>query len=192
MKYLKLIPLFLILFASCKKETTSPRLSFSAEERKWFIYQNGQRITFKNAAGDSIIYTVSNVRNEFKPEFKDPFTNPVEIGKAEFYSADLRANTDSIFIYFYKEFQYNSNPDKMRQTIMWLTAVGEFVNLDAIENSVPFTTKIINGITYNKVTGVTPTTQALYPWSKWDKAYYDQQFGFIELIDRNGNSWFRQ
>jgi hypothetical protein len=80
------------------------------------------------------VYFVTNVRNDFKQEYKDPLTNPVEIGMAEFYSADLKSNTDSVFIYFYKEFQYNSDPNKMRQTISWNKAIGQFVELEAIKN----------------------------------------------------------
>ena len=192
MKYLKLIPILLLFFNSCKKDSPNPKLSFSAAERKWFIYQNGQSIKFKNSAGDSLIYIITNVQNNFKPEYKDPFTTPVEIGMTEFYSADLKSNTDSIFIYFYKEFQYNSDPNKMRQTIRWNNILGQFVELDAIQNLTPFTLQTINNITYNKVTKATPKTQTSYPWTIWSKANYDQQFGFIELIDNNGNSWQRQ
>ena len=192
MKYLKLIPILMLFFASCKKDTINPKLSFSAEERKWFIYQNGQSIKFKNSSGDLLVYIISNVQNNFKHEYKEPFTNPVDIGETEFYSADLKSNTDSIFIYFYKEFQYNSDPNKMRQTIRWNNILGQFVELDAIQNLTPFTLQTINNITYNKVTKATPKTQTSYPWTIWSKAIYDQQFGFIELIDNNGNSWQRQ
>jgi hypothetical protein len=192
MKYLNIISFLLLLSASCKKETMNPKLSFSFEERKWFIYQNGISLKFKNSAGDSIIYVVSNVRNAFKAEYKDPFTNPVEIGMTEFYSADLKSNTDSIFIYFYKEFQYNANPNKMRQTIRWNKVVGQFVELETIQNLTPFSSKTINNITYNKVTQATPISQTSYPWTIWAKANYDQQFGFIELIDSKGISWMRQ
>ena len=192
MKYLKLLPILIFLFGSCKKEAANPTLSFSANERKWFIYQNGQSIEFKNSAGDSLVYVVTNVQDAYKPEYKDPFTNPVEIGRTEFYSATLAANTDSIFIYFYKEFQYNSDPNKMRQTIRWNSVVGEFVELEAIENATPFTEQTINNVTYNKVTKASPVSQTTYPWTFWQMANYDQQFGFIELIDKNGNSWLRQ
>ena len=182
----------MLFFASCKKDTINPKLSFSAEERKWFIYQNGQSIKFKNSSGDLLVYIISNVQNNFKHEYKEPFTNPVDIGETEFYSADLKSNTDSIFIYFYKEFQYNSDPNKMRQTIRWNNILGQFVELDAIQNLTPFTLQTINNITYNKVTKATPKTQTSYPWTIWSKANYDQQFGFIELIDNNGNLWHRQ
>ncbi len=181
-----------MLLASCKKEKTNPRLSFTAEERKWFIYQNGQSIKFKNTAGDSLQYFVSNVRNEFKAEYRDPFTNPIEIGMIEFYSANLKSNTDSIFIYFYKEIQYNSDPNKMRQTIRWNNARGQSVEFEAIESLTPFTSITINNFTYDKVTKASPKTQTSYPWTIWESANYDQQFGFIELREINGNSWLRQ
>ncbi|MDO9375188.1 MAG: hypothetical protein Q7T76_12265 [Ferruginibacter sp.] len=192
MKSLKLIPVLILLLASCKKEKTNPKLSFSDEERKWFIYQNGQSIKFKNSAGDSLVYFVTKVRNEFKAEYQDPFTNPIEIGMTEFYSANLNSSTDSIFIYFYKEIQYNSDPNEMRQTIRWNKALGQFVELEAIKNLIPFTLKTINNVTYNRVTKASPTTQTSYPWTMWETANYDQQFGFIELRDTNGNLWLRQ
>ena len=192
MKCLQLIPVLILLLASCKKEETNPKLSFSAEERKWFIYQNGQTIKFKNQAGDSLVYLVTNVRNEFKAEYKDPLTNPIEIGVTEFYSANLNSNTDSIFIYFYKEIQYNSDPNKMRQTIRWNNALGQFVELEAIKNLTPFTFMTINNVTYNRVTKASPITQTSYSWTIWQSANYDQHFGFIELIDSNGNLWLRQ
>ena len=192
MKYLKFISALIILLTACKKESTNPTLSFTAGERNWFIYQIGQSFKFKNSLGDSLVYTVTNVRSGFKPEYQDPFTNPVEIGQTEFYAADLKANTDSIFLYFYKEFQYNTDPNKMRQTIRWGKFTSQFVNLATIENQVPFTTMTINNVIYNKVTQVIPTNQDLYPWTIWANANYDQKFGFIELIDLNGRSWRRQ
>jgi len=170
----------------------APKLSFSNEERKWFIYQIGQNIKFKNSLGDSIIYLVENIRNDFLTEYKDPFTNPIKIGMTEYYSVDLKSNTDSIIIYFYKEFQFNSDPNKMQQSIRWHKVLGQFVELEAVKNNAPFTSKIINNVTFTKVTQATPLNQTSYPWTIWAMAHYDQQFGFIELIDINGNSWLRQ
>lgn len=192
MRYLKLIAFFLFTLSACKKENRLPTLSFSAEEKNWFIYQVGQSIKFKNASGDSITYLVTSVRDDFKKEYKDPFTNPVEIGTTEFYQVDLKGPGDSIFIYFYKEFQYSAYPDKMKQTIRWNTVLGQFVELEAIKMQAPFTTKTINGITYDKVTQANPVSETLYPWTKWGSAIYDQNSGFIELIDTNGVSWLRQ
>jgi hypothetical protein len=192
MKYLKLLPFLLFVFASCKKEKAYPKLSFSAREREWFIYQDGQSIEFKNLAGDSLVYVVTNVRDDYKPEYKDPFINSVKIGTTEFYTATLASKTDSIFIYFYKEFQYNADPNKMRQTIRWNSVVGEFVELEAIQNRTPFTVETIHNVTYNKVTKATPVSETIYPWTIWQTANYDQQSGFIELIDKDGDSWLRQ
>ncbi len=192
MKYAGFIFLLLFAFTACKKNTPNPRLSFSSEEAKWFIYKNEQRIKFKNAAGDSLIYIVSNVRRDFKKEYKDPFTNSVEMGLTEFYTADLKSTIDSIFIYFYKEFQHNSDPYKMRQTINWNAALSQFVALEAIKSGSPFTIRVVNNVTYSKVTKAIPDIQTSYPHTKWAMAYYDQQFGFIELVDLNGNSWLRE
>jgi cytochrome c-type biogenesis protein CcmH/NrfF len=83
MKHFIILLVLILFIASCKKENTSPKLSFSAEERKWFTYQIGQSIKFKNSLGDSIIYSVANIRNDFKTEYRDPLTNPIEIGIAE-------------------------------------------------------------------------------------------------------------
>lgn len=192
MKYLTLIAFFLFTLPACKKENTLPTLSFSAEESKWFIYQIGQSIKLKNAFGDSVTYSVTSIQHDFKPEYKDPSTNPIEIGKTEFYQVDLRGPIDSIFIFFYKEIQYNAYPDKMKQTIRWNNVIGQFVELEAIKTQAPFTTKTINGITYNKVTQANPVSQTMYPRTKWKGAIYDQDSGFIELIDINGVSWLRQ
>ena len=137
-------------------------------------------------------YSVTSVQDDFKKEYKDPFTNSVEIGTTEFYQVDLRGPMDSIFIYFYKEFQYSDHPNKMKQTIRWNKVLGQFLELEAIKTQEPFFTKTINGITYNKVTQANPVSKTLYPWTKWKSAIYDQNSGFIELIDINGVSWIRQ
>ena len=80
----------------------------------------------------------------------------------------------------------------MKQTIRWNNVLGQFVELEAIKTQTPFTSKQINGSTYNKVTQANPLSQTLYPWTKWKSAIYDQNSGFIELIDINGVSWLRQ
>lgn len=63
-----------VLVNFCKKETELPRLSFSTAETQWFIYQSGQQYKFKNNLGDSLTYNVTEVQNDFRPEYKDPFT----------------------------------------------------------------------------------------------------------------------
>ncbi|HKC35313.1 MAG TPA: hypothetical protein VKB95_04595 [Chitinophagaceae bacterium] len=192
MKFVTLLLGLLGILTACKKEATLPTLSFSTEDRKWFIYQIGQTIKLKNASGDSVVYTVTSVRNDFKSEYIDPLTNPVKIGTTEFYQVDLNGPTDSIFLYFYKEFQYSSNSNKMKQTIRWNSMLGQFAELEAIQTQSSFIIKTINGVTYNKVTQATPSSQTSYPWTKWKVAYYDQSSGLIELIDINGGSWLRQ
>src|SRR4051812_28483074 len=118
MKYLKVIIIILLATSACKKEDTLPRLSFSAIERNWFIYQVGQQFKFKSPTGDSVIFVVDSVRNYFAPEYKDPFTNTVKIDDAEFYVAYLTAKDDFINITFYKSSQYNSDANKLNQTIL--------------------------------------------------------------------------
>lgn len=190
MKYLKYIAFFLFVLSACKKESQLPTLTFSAEEKNWFIYQVGQSFTFKNSAGDSMTYYVTRVDQGFRKEYKDPFTNPVEIGTAAFYQVDLKGTTDSIFIYFYKA--NHSNPGRMYQTIGWNQFVGQFVELEAIKTKSPFSASVINGVSYNKVTQANPESLVLYSWTRWKSALYDQDFGFIEITDMNGIAWLRQ
>jgi hypothetical protein len=193
MKYLKFIAVILLAASACKKEEDSlPRLSFSAEERNWFIYQVGQEFKFKSPTGDSIIFVVDSVTDQFKPEYKDPFTNPVEVDQAEAYAAYLKANDDFIDITFYKSSLYNSDATKLNQTIGWHNVAGQFIEIENIKNKIPFTSEIINNITYNKVSAAIPMSYTQYPWTKWNTAFYDQNSGFIELIDINGVYWERQ
>ena len=190
MKYIKFITVILIIASSCKKADTLPKLSFSKEERNWLIYQVGQSFKFKSSNGDSIVFIVDSVRNYFKPEYKDPLNNPVKIGEAEFYVAYMRAADDFINIAFYKEFLYDR--DKLKNTILWLDVIGQFVEIDNIKIQTRFISKTINGKTYNKVSAATPLSDMVYSWTQWESAYYDQEYGFIELIDKNGISWLRQ
>ena len=192
MRYLKFIIVILLLASACKKEDSLPRLSFSAEERNWFIYQVGQEFKFKNPAGDSIIFIVDSVKDYFSPEYKDPFTNSVKLDDAETYEAHLISGDDFINIAFYKSSQFNSDANKLNQTIIWHDAAGQFVEIENIKNQVPFTSTILYGITYKKVSAVIPLSYLQYPWTKWNTAFYDQNSGFIELIDLNGVSWERQ
>jgi len=193
MKYLKFIAVILLAASACKKEQDSlPRLSFSDEERNWFIYQVGQEYKFKNPNGDSINYVVDSVIDYFKPEYKDPFTNLVKVDDAETYVAHLTAENDFINIAFYKSLLYNSHPNKLNQSIGWRNVAGQFVEIENIKNQVPFIGWVINNTTYNKVSAVYPMSYTHYPWTKWITAYYDQNAGFIVLIDKDGIYWTRQ
>jgi hypothetical protein len=49
MKHFKILLVLILFIASCKKENTYAKLSFSSEDRKWFTYQIGQSIKFKNS-----------------------------------------------------------------------------------------------------------------------------------------------
>ena len=192
MKYLKFITIILLATSACKKEDSPPRISFSDEERNWFIYQVGQEFKFNSPTGDSVIFVVDSVKDYFTPEYKDPFTNRVKIDDAETYVAHLTAGDDFINVAFYKSSQYNSDANKLNQTILWHNVAGQFVEIENIKNQAPFTSTIIGNITYNKVSAAIPTSYTQYPWTKWNTAYYDQDYGFIELIDTNGVYWARQ
>jgi|SRR5882672_4302071 len=191
MKYLKFITVIILAVSACKKEDSLPKLSFSAEERKWFIYQVGQKFKFKSPAGDSIVFVVDSVIDYFHKEHKYPDTS-IAIGEAETYVAHLTADDDFINIAFYKSSLYNSHPSKLNQTIAWHNVAGQFVEIENIKNQAPFTSTIINNIAYDKVSAAIPASYTQYPWTKWNTAYYDQDYGFIELIDTNGVYWARQ
>ena len=189
---MKIFTLFALLsiLIPCKKETGPPSLRFSNDEKQWLIYHAGQEYKFKNEAGDSIVYTVTNIEHRSNtPEYKD--TSFKIVAYTESYLAKLASSNDSIIIYFYKEWQFNTEPNKLKQTIRWLKVKNQFVKLAAIENNASFTTRTVNGKTYSKVTQAIPDHDTVYPFTQFDKGYYDQQSGFIEIIDLNGVSWKR-
>ena len=189
MKYL--IPILLISFlTACKKEQGLPQLSFTNEERQWMIYQTGQQFKFKNDQGDSLVYTVTYLaHNSHEAEYKD--TSYTVVAYTESYYVQLTAADDSIVIILYKEWQNNTEPNKLKQFIRWVGVKNQNVRLAAIYYNAPFTSRIINGKTYTTVTEAFPPFNTVYPFTKFDRAYYDQQSGFIEIIDLNGVSWKR-
>ncbi|HEX6431067.1 MAG TPA: hypothetical protein VF008_25430 [Niastella sp.] len=185
------IALITILFA-CKKEKEKdlPRLTFTKEDKQWLVYQAGQKFKFKNDLGDSLVYTVISIEQSFyRPEYKD--TNYTIVAYTESYEAKLTSATDTINIYFYKTLQYSDDPNKLRQTIRWLRMKGYFVKLAALEYNASFTHKTVNGLTYTTVTPAVPQTDLVYPSTQFDKAFYDQGAGLIEIIDLSGASWKR-
>ena len=192
MKYLKIDLAMLFELSSCKKEDTLPKLSFSQQERAWFIYQVGQKFEFKTASGESMTFLVDSVKNYFSTEYKDPFTSPIAIDEAETYVAHLSANNDFINIAFYKSSLYNSTANKLNQTILWRNVIGQFVEIESIKNQTPLISRVINGVTYKNVSAAIPISDTKYSWTKWKSGYYDQTAGFVELIDGNGVSWTRQ
>lgn len=191
MKHLLSITFIVILFA-CKKEYYDPipHLKFTAEDKKWFTYGIGRQLKFKNDKGDSLVYTVTSIEyRSITPQYKDT-TRAIE-AYTESYQVKLASGNDSIRIYFYKEYSHFNDPDKMLQTILWPAMRGQFVKLAAIEYNASFVYKTVNGITYTTVTPAIPDSDQIDPWTKWDKAWYDQGAGFIEIIDLNGVSWKR-
>jgi hypothetical protein len=178
----------MLLFA-CKKETvdTTPHLTFTPEEKKWFTYGIGNELKFKNDKGDSLLYKVTRiVYSNFTPEYRD--TSYVIRATTESYYAKLESATDSIILYFYKE---TYDPNKMRLTLRWHSMQGQFAKLTAIENKASFNQKTVNGLTYTTVTPALPMTDQVLPFTQFNNAYYDQGAGFIEIIDLNGVSWKR-
>jgi hypothetical protein len=186
-----ILPAMLIfVFIACKKEKDElPHLTFTKEEKEWMIYEAGQEFKFRNDNGDSLVYMVTEVRHDtHTPEYID--TTWVPVAYNESYYAKLTNANDSIIIYFYKASSMY-DPHKLRQTIRWHGIKNQFVKLAAIENNAPFTSRMINGKTYSFVTPAIPLTDDVAPWTLYDKAYYDQKAGFIEIIDLNGVSWKR-
>lgn len=188
-----LLPIVLIVIVgACKKEYYDPipRLKFTQEEKKWLTYGPGQQWKFKNDKGDSIVYMVTSMESRsFTPQYKDT-TWAIE-AYTESYEVKLTAATDSIRLFFYKEYSKYNDPEKLRYTILWPGMRGQFVKLAALEYNASFNYKTVNGITYTTVTPAVPSSDQITPWTKWDKAWYDQGAGFIELIDLNGISWKR-
>jgi hypothetical protein len=190
MKHLIPIVLIVILFA-CKKEYESPpRLTFSNEEKKWLVYQAGQELKFKNDRGDSLVYKVTSTEHSnYTPEYKDTSRNIV--GYTESYLAKLESAADSMILYFYKEHRSFDDPNKLQLTIRWISMRGQIIKLAAIENNASFTHKTVNGLTYTTVTPTIPSNDMVAPFTHFDRAYYDQGAGFIEIIDMAGVSWKR-
>jgi len=188
MKHLLPIAIIILLLA-CKKETVNniPHLTFTPEEKKWFTYGIGDEWKFKNDRGDSLTYRVTYIQQfNFRPEYKG--NSNVVIATGESYEAKIESATDSLIFYFYKE---SFDPQKLQLTLMWHSMKGEFAELVAIKNNASFNQKTINGLTYTTVTPAVPMNDQVLPFTRFDKAYYDQGAGVIEMIDLNGVSWKR-
>jgi hypothetical protein len=182
----------IISIVGCKKEDLPLRLKFTTEEREWFIYQMGQQFKFKNSNGDSLVYTVTNVEHRYDtPEYTDTSYSKLA-SLRETYLAKLESDSDFIIFYFYKESIFGGEPNKMKQTIAWHSMKNQFVELSAIKNGTPFSSRTVNGLTYNKVTEAIPPWHDVYSFTKFDFAYYDQKSGFIEITDLKGDTWKRQ
>jgi hypothetical protein len=154
------------------------------------IYHAGQQFKFKNDQGDSLVYMVTNVEHKsHTPQYRD--TTYAIDAYSESYYVKLAAANDSIIIYLYKYWSSAYDRNKLQQTIRWLRVKNQNVRLNAIEKNAPFTNRTVNGKTYSKVTEALPPWETVYPFTLFDRAYYDQQFGFIEIIDLNGISWKR-
>ena len=186
-----LLPLaILVTLLACKKETEStPRLTFTQEDKKWFTYHIGNEWKFKNDRGDSLVYRVTQIEKlNFNPEYIDSFRTIVAY--SETYYVKLESATDSIKLFFFKELR-SIDPDKLQCNILWVTMRGQLINLAAIKDNASFNQKTVNGLTYTTVTPTTSTPAGVAPFTRFDKAYYDQGAGFIEIIDMNGVSWKR-
>jgi hypothetical protein len=188
MKHLLPTAILILLFA-CKKETVNnvPHLTFAPEEKKWFTFGIGDEWKFKNDSGDSLTYRVTYIEQfNFRPEYKD--TSSVIVATAESYYAKIESATDSLMFFFYKE---SFDPQKLRLTLRWHNMKGYFAELAAIKNNASFNQKTINGLTYTNVTPAMPMSDQELSFTRFNKAWYDQGAGVIEMIDLNGVSWKR-
>jgi hypothetical protein len=194
MKYILALSLLVLMFWGCKKDETIPTLTFSSEDRNWFIYDVGQQFTLKDSLGHSITYTVKIVTDSLRGEYQflSSDSSWQLVARSEIYVATLYSDRDSIRIAFYKQFMYATNYNILNSTILWINFKSQFPGLDVLENGTSFTTTSINNFQYNNVTSMMPTNQESDPWAFWKSGLYDQKFGIIEITDTSGTRWLRQ
>jgi hypothetical protein len=194
MKYILILPFVVLMFWGCKKEETVPTLTFSSEDRNWFIYEVGQPFTLKDSLGHSITYTVKAVTDSMRGEylFHSSDSSWQLIARSEIYIATFYSDVDSFHIAFYKQFIGATNYNMLNFTFLWIRFESQFPELDVLENGTSFTTLKINNFTYNSVTSMIPTIPGIDPWTVWTSGLYDQKFGIIEITDTSGTRWWRQ
>jgi hypothetical protein len=194
MKYVLTLSLIVLMFSGCRKDETIPTLTFSSEDRNWFIYNVGQQYTLKDSLGHSITYTVKTVSDSLRGEyqFHSSDSSWQLVARSEIYIATLYSDVDSIRIAFYKQFINATFYHILNSSILWIRFESQFPGLDVLTNGKSFTTLSINNFTYNDVTGMIPATQESDSWTFWTSGLYDQKFGIIEITDTNGIRWLRQ
>ncbi len=194
MKYISTLLLIVLMFSGCKKDETIPTLTFSSEDRNWFVYDVGQQFTLKDSLGHSISYTVKTVSDSMRGEyqFRSSDSSWQLVARSETYDATLYSDVDTIRIAFYKQFIHATNYNILNSTILWIRFQSQFPGLDAFKNGTSFTTVRVNNFTYNDVTSMIPDVQGPEPWTVWTSGLYDQKFGIIEVTDTSGIRWLRQ
>jgi hypothetical protein len=194
MRYILTLSLIILILSGCKKSETIPTLTFSSEDRNWFIYNIGQQFTLKDSLGHSITYTVKTVSDSLRGEYLYQSTDSSWqlAARSETYIARLYSDVDSIHITFYKQYIGAININALNLTILWIRFESQFPGLDALMNGTSFTTLNINNFEYNNVTSMIPLTQIYDPWTFWTSGFYDQKFGIIEVTDTSGARWLRQ
>ena len=194
MKYILALPLLVPMFSGCKKDETIPTLTFSSEDRNWFIYDVGQQFTLKDSLGHSITYIVKTVTDSLRGEyqFQSSDSSWQLVARSEIYDATFYSDADSFHIAFYKQFMHAAFYHILNSSILWIRFESQFPQLDVLENGTSFTTVRVNNFTYNNVTSMIPDVQGLEPWTVWTSGLYDQKFGIIEITDTSGARWLRQ
>ena len=194
MRYISTLLFIVLMFWGCKKDETISTLTFSSEDRNWFIYDVGQQFTLKDSLGHSISYTVNTVSDSLRGEyqFRSSDSSWQLVARSETYDATLYSDVDTIRIAFYKQFILATNYKIMNSTILWIRFQSQFPGLDALKNGTSFSTVRVNNFTYNHVTSMIPDVQGPEPWTVWTSGSYDQKFGIIEITDTSGTRWLRQ
>ena len=194
MRYILTLLLIVLMLSGCKKSEAIPTLTFSSEDRNWFIYDVGQQFTLKDSLGHSISYTVNTVSDSLRGEyqFRSSDSSWQLVARSETYDATLYSDVDTIRIAFYKQFILATNYKIMNSTILWIRFQSQFPGLDALKNGTSFSTVRVNNFTYNHVTSMIPDVQGPEPWTVWTSGLYDQKFGIIEITDTSGTRWLRQ
>jgi hypothetical protein len=182
------------MLTGCKKSETIPTLTFSSDNRNWFIYDVGQQFSLKDSLGHSITYTVKTVSDSLRGEylFHSSDSSWQLVARSETYSTTLYSDVDSIHIAFYRQFIGAMDDNTLNSTILWVNFKSQFPGLDALTNGTSFTTLSINNFTYSAVTSMMPTNQESDSWAFWTSGLYDQKFGIIEMTDTSGTRWLRQ
>ena len=194
MKYVLTLSLLILMFWGCKKDEAIPTLTFSSEDRNWFIYDVGQQFTLKDSLGHSITYTVKTVTDSLRGEYQFRISDSSWqlVARSEIYIATFYSDVDSFHIAFYKQFLGSSDYNILNSTILWIRFESQFPELDMLANGTSFTILKINNFTYRHVTGMIPTIPDSDPWTFWTSGLYDQKYGIIEITDTSGTRWLRQ
>ncbi|GAA4380678.1 hypothetical protein [Hymenobacter koreensis] len=217
--YLRLLPSQLLLgllltAVSCSKDKTLPYYQFTAEDRKWLTAKNGDVWAFENAQGKRMRFQLHNVREE-KATVTEPGTFKMEDQyHHDRYSVAMFRLDTVLSNLSHFEFKrdlptgttYKNAPKDNGQFHIkahWDGYIGNpsrerpgELNLPAVEEmSSRFQQLTVRNRRYENVLEVTSDGQCstcFIPGGiPFHKLYYDQRYGVVRLIERNGDVWDR-